>query len=119
VKELSSALKTQAMPFLSSVQSLPDFVELARSRPPGNPQSLRATAFALVRVGQTAQAVCALDDLLNQVDLKVAWQVEIADQARDLRAKLVASPSKAQRQLEVWESETVHNLKLEGRSQNT
>jgi hypothetical protein len=114
IKELSSALKAQAIPFLSPVQSLLDFVDLARSRSfSDNPQTLRAEAFALARAGQISRAVGALDQLLNQIDSKIGWQLEIADQARALRSKLVASSSEAERQLEVWEVETVRNLGLE------
>jgi hypothetical protein len=114
VEQLGIALEAQAMPFLSPVQSLLDFVELARSRSAsGNLQTLRAIAFALARAGQTSQAIGALDQLSDRIDLKVAWQREIADQAGALRAKLVADPAEGQRQLETWEAETIKNLGLE------
>jgi hypothetical protein len=112
-KELSAALRAQALPYLSSVQSLDDFVKLAMSRSfTGNPQTLRAIAFALARAGRANEAIGAFDALLNRIDLKVDWQAEIADQARTLRAKLVANPEEARRQLEAWEAETACNLGL-------
>jgi hypothetical protein len=113
VTELGTALKLQAMPFLSRVDSLLGFVEVAKSLS-GNPHTPKAIAFALARAGQISQAVEVLDQLLNQLDLNVAWQREIADQAKAMRAKLVANPVEAQQQLEAWEAETVHNLGFDG-----
>lgn len=109
VTELTAALKLQAVPFLSRVESLLDFVEIAKS-PPSNQRSLEAIAFALARAGQIIQAVEVFDQLLNQVDLNVGWQRDLGDQAKALRDKLVANPIEAQQQLEAWEAETVHNL---------
>lgn len=113
VTELGTALKLQAIPFLSRVDSLLGFVEVAKSFS-GKPHTPKAIAFALARAGQNSQAVEVLDQLLSQLDLNVAWQREIADQAKALRAKLVANPVEAQQQLEAWEAETVHNLGLDG-----
>ena len=112
VAELGSALKLQAVPFLSRVESLLDFVGLAKSFTL-SPHTPKAIAFALAHAGQTGQAVEVLDQLLSQLDLNVAWQREIADQAKALRAKLVTSPNEAQQQLDAWEAETVHNLGLD------
>jgi hypothetical protein len=112
VTELGSALKLQAMPFLSRVESLLDFVDEARSSS-GN-HTPRAIAFALARAGQISQAVGVLDQLFSQLDLNVAWQRKIGDQSKALRAKLVTSPIEAQQQLEAWEIESVRNLGLEG-----
>ena len=112
VTELGSALKLQAVPFLSRIESLLDFVEVAKSFS-GNPHTPKAIAFALARAGQNSQAVEVLDQLLSQLDLNVAWQREIADQAKALRAKLVTNPIEAQQQLDAWEAETVHNLGLD------
>ncbi len=113
VTELSSALKLQAMPFLSRVGSLLDFVGVAKSFSASNLNTPKAIAFALARAGQTSQAVEVLDQLLSQLDLNVAWQREIADQAKALRGKLVTNPIETEQQLEAWEVETVHNLGLD------
>ncbi|HET6324474.1 MAG TPA: hypothetical protein VFG04_07220 [Planctomycetaceae bacterium] len=112
VAELGSALKLQAVPFLSRAESLLDFVEVAKSFS-GNPHTPKVIAFALARAGQTKQAVEVLDQLLSQLDLNVAWQREISDQAKALRSKLVTNPIEAQQQLDAWEAETVHNLGLD------
>jgi hypothetical protein len=114
VTELGSALKLKAVPFLSSADSLLGFVEVVNLFSARNLHTPTAKAFALARAGQTSQAVEVLDQFLSQVDLKVAWQREIADQAYALRAELVADPDQAQRQLEAWEIESVHNLGLAG-----
>jgi hypothetical protein len=111
--ELTSAVKLQAVPFLSRVESLLDFVEVARSFSSGNPHTPRAIAFALARAGQSGPAAVVLDKLLNRLDMSVAWQRQIAEQATNLKAKLVASPAEARQQLESWEAETVRNLGLD------
>jgi cytochrome c-type biogenesis protein CcmH/NrfG len=113
VLQLGTALRQQAMPFLSRVESLLGFIEEAKSFSYGNPHTPNSIAFALARAGHTAQAVDVFRQLLNQVDLNVAWQREIADQAKALQAKLAANPAEAQEQLEAWETETIRNLGLE------
>ena len=114
VIELLDALKAQAMPFLSRVDSLDDFVEMARSSSTSNPHTSKAIAFALARVGRVQEALEILERLPSQLDLGVGWQRGIADEARALSAKLVASAAHAQKELEAWETETIHNLKLWG-----
>lgn len=111
--ELIAALKLHAVPFLSHVESLLDFVELARSFSGGNPHTPKAIAFALARAGRNSEAVEVLDQLLNQVNLEVPWQCEIADMAKSLKSQLLSDPAAAQRQLDAWEAETVKNLGLE------
>jgi len=113
IAELSAELRRDALPFLSHVESVLDFVEVAKSFSSANPHTPKAIAFALARAGQTSQAVEVLDQLLSQLDLNVAWQREIADQAKALKAKLVTNPIEAQQQLDAWEAETVHNLGLD------
>ena len=112
VTELSTALKDQALPFLSQVKNLLDFVDMAKSFS-GNPHTPKAIAFALARAGQDHRAIAVLDELLSQLDLNVAWHQAIADQAETLKTKLVSNPAEAHRQLEDSEAETVRKLGLE------
>jgi hypothetical protein len=111
--ELSASLKFQAIPFLSRAESLLDFVELARSLPPGNQNVSKAIAYVLARAGRISEAIEALHQLPDQLNLNVGWQRDIADQAAFLRAKLSEDPADAQKQLDAWEAETIHNLGLE------
>jgi hypothetical protein len=112
--KLGAAIRREAMPFLSRAESLLGFVEIARSFSYANPHTPMAIAFTLARAGRINEAISVLDQLLPQLNLKVAWQSEIADQAKALKAKLVANPSEAQQQLEAWEAESARNLGLEG-----
>jgi hypothetical protein len=109
--ELALALNHQAVPFLSRVNSLIDFIEMAKSFS-GNTHTAKAIAFSLARAGQTSQSIEILNQLLSQLDLNIAWQLEIADQAKTLRSKLLTNPTEARHQLETWEAETLHNLGL-------
>ena len=113
VDELSDALRMQAVPFLSRAKTLLDFAEMASSFSFSNPHTPRAIGFALARAGRTSEAVHVLDQLLAQIDRKVPWQMEIANQSTYLRDQLIGDPAEAQRQLETWEIETVRNLGLE------
>lgn len=109
--ELALALKLQAVPFLSRTSSLIDFIETAKSFS-GNPHTTRAIAFSLARTGNISKAIEILNQLLNQLDLNVAWQRDMADQVKTLRSKLLTDPTEARLQLEAWEAETVQNLGL-------
>jgi hypothetical protein len=111
--ELAAVLKSQAVPFLSRANSLRDFVELAKSFSFENPHTLEAIAYVLARVGDFQQAASVLDQLLEQLDVKVPWQEEMANRAVALRAKVSSNPTEAKHQLETWEAETRQNLGLE------
>lgn len=113
ITEISTALKCEALPFLSCVESLLDFVEVAKSFSTGNPHTPRAIAFALARAGRNSEAVEVLDQLMNQINLEVPWQREMADMAKSLKTQLLSDPIAAQKQLDAWEAETIRNLGLE------
>lgn len=113
VEELIDALTLQAVPFLSPVESLHDFVKLAKTFSIENPHTSKAIAFALARAGEDKQAISVIDQLLHRLDMKVPWQVEIGDMARDLMSKLIKDPAEAYKQLKMWEAETISNLGLD------
>jgi hypothetical protein len=111
--ELSLALKREALPFLSRVEDLHDFIELAKSFSLQNPHTPEAIAYALARAGDVDKAVAELDTLLAMLDVKVPWQFEMAERANALKAQLLNDAPGAQKQLEAWEVESVRNLGLE------
>ena len=113
IAELRAGLKRDALPFLSQITSVSDFVKMAKSHPSGNPHTPEAIAFALARAGRNKEAIEVLDQLLGQVKLEVLWQREMADRAKSLKSQLLTDPAAAQRQLDAWEAETVKNLGLE------
>ncbi len=113
IEELSDAIKRQAVPYLSSVQSLADFVKMANQPPLNNPHALRAIAFALAHTGQGGQAIGFLNQLLGQLDPKITWQREMADMASAFKSQLISDPLAAHGQLDAWEAETAKNLGLE------
>jgi pentatricopeptide repeat protein len=109
---LGSALKVQAVPFLSSVSSLLDFVGLARTFSQSNPNTLRAIAYSLARDGRIDESLEMLDQMLSELDENVSWQVELAAESTKLREMLKARPMEALRQLQAWECQTENNLGL-------
>jgi hypothetical protein len=103
------------LPFLSRVKSLRDLIELAESSQQSHqdPYALETVAYSFALAGDVPQALHALDQFLQQLDMKISWQRDMADRAQALRTKLSDNPSEAQKQLEAWEAETTKNLGIE------
>ena len=70
--ELSQALRRQALPFLSRVTSLLDFVEAAKSFSKANPHTLRAIAYSLAGAHRFAEAIDVLEELVKQLDTSMS-----------------------------------------------
>jgi len=116
IMELSSAIKHEALPFLSRVESLPDFVEVAASlQKPQDLYTQQAIAYASVCAGDAERAKDLLGQFLHLLDTKIPWQREMADRTGTLLSKLAVNPIDAQQQLEVWEVETIQSLGLEAK----
>jgi len=111
--ELSLALRREALPFLSRVEDLDDFIQLAKSFSRANPRTREAIAYALARVGEVDKAIAELDTLLAMLDVKVPWQLEMAERANALKSLLLHDFASAQKQLQEWEAESIRNLGLE------
>lgn len=114
VHELGVALKREAMPFLSPIETPRDVVQAAKSlRLPQNANIQQAIAYALARAGDVHKAIAELDTLLAMLDSKVPWQLEMTERASALRLQLHTDVPGAQKQLEAWEAESISNLGLE------
>jgi len=111
IAKLGVALKQQALPFLSRLNSFRDVVEVAKSFQSSYAQQTRA--YALARNGDVGNAVRALDDLLGMLDRTVPSERARAERAEALRADLREDASRAQLRLDAWEAETLKNLRLE------
>jgi hypothetical protein len=112
--QLSAALKREAVPFISHVESPRDLAQAAKSLcRTKDPYTQEAIAYALACAGDAGKAVAELDTLLAMLDTKVPWQLEMVERAQALKAKLLANPAEARGQLEAWENESVKNLGLE------
>jgi len=112
VSELAKALKLQAVPFLSRATSLFDFVKIAKTFSQANPNTRRAIAYSLARLGRTTEAIEIIDVLLRQLDRANPWQFALASEAEQLKSQLIEHPTEALRQLQVWEAQTQRNLGL-------
>lgn len=101
-------------PFLASLRTPK---EVARALEPLskrlNPHCHEAFAYSLIQAGEIKAAEQALDNLLKLIDTTVPWQKEIASRAQLVRDKLRRNVEEAQKQLDVWENETVSSLGLE------
>jgi hypothetical protein len=114
IAELGAALKREALPFLSRIQSPRDVADAGMSLQKSADRYVQqAIAYALARAGDVGKAVAELDTLVAMLDVKVPWQLEMAERAQALKSKLLASPAEAQHQLDVWENESAKNLGLE------
>jgi len=112
VEELGPALKAQAMPFLSSTRTLWEFVKVVRADYFDTPRENQAIAYALIRSGRVAKGRAALEHLLEQLDLSIGWQRDLAIEADRLKGMLESDPAAAINQLKTWEFETQQHLGL-------
>lgn len=106
------------VPFLAGLNTALDVANALK--PLGsNPHCHEAFAYTLAQAGEIRGAVDAIDTLLalveslKRVNPKLTWELEIAERAQSLKAKLTANPDAASAQLAAWESETIRNLGLE------
>ncbi|WP_263411453.1 aldo-keto reductase family protein [Terriglobus tenax] len=112
-RDFERAIHAQVIPYLDRLSSAAEFAKVAEKYPQGNPQTLKATAFAFARAEQWKEAMGALDALLEQLDCAVSWQHEIANNSRILRDLIAKNPDAARRQLLAWEAESIVNLGLQ------
>jgi hypothetical protein len=115
--DLSSALKAavtkEAVPFLSRVGSMEGVVtELEALRSTGGPHAQQGLAYTLAQAGDVKRGMVELRRLIESLDRSVSWQRAIGERADVLLHALEADSAGARRQLELWEAETVRNLKL-------
>jgi hypothetical protein len=108
---LLSSIQREGLPFLEGVRQPSELVALVE-RLPGNtnPHSLEAIAYSLAMADDHAAAHTALDRLVKALDLKIVWQAEMMERAKQLAHKLNADPQAAKQQLAEWEQATVDTL---------
>jgi hypothetical protein len=114
--ELGLSLKREALPFLLRIESPKEVADAVMAlRISADPYVQQAIAYSFARAKEVSKATAAIDQLFHLLDMKESypWQREMAERAEKLKAQLIADPEDAQHQLDVWESETVKNLKLE------
>lgn len=108
-----SSIKQEGLPFLDRIRE-PIQVATYMQQSPGNalPRSLEIIAYSLAMAGDFAGAEQTLDRLMNAIDTKILWQVEVLDRAKLLAGKLNNDPQEAKQQLLEWEQLSVKNLGL-------
>jgi hypothetical protein len=118
VEKLVNAIQAQGLPFLERIQQPRDLAEfirermhLYRGRRP-NPHDLEALAYSCI-LADDSTAGQVLEDLFNQLDPTVEWEVEIGARATKVAEAMARSPLAARAMLLQWEQETVQALGLE------
>ena len=92
------------VPFLAHLNTALN-VANALSPPGSNPHTHEALAYSFAKAGETRAALDAIDTLLRLIEsikhgtAKLTWELEIAERAQLVKAKLVANPSDAIAQL--------------------
>jgi hypothetical protein len=109
-EELLEAIKTQAIPFFDSIQSLNEFVEFVEPTSV-NSRRLEARGYALTRLGRSKEAIATLGSLL-QIEATFQWEVDLAKEASSLLIVLKSDPDYAKELMIKIEQETRTNLKL-------
>jgi hypothetical protein len=113
IEMLLDSIKSQALPFLDSIQSANDFAIMAR-KSWDNPHAPKQVAFVLARDGQYERAIRIIDHLLPTLHLDVSWEQAMFDQVSALRHLLATDPDEAQRKFLEWEDYTIGKLGLDG-----
>lgn len=120
--ELEAALRSEMLKEAAFLAGLKTADDVARALEPfakpnqagyTNPHSYEALAYSLIRAGQAGRAATVIDSLLGSNNSNGDWEREIRARARLIRDRLPESLEEAERQLTVWESETIHNLGLD------
>jgi hypothetical protein len=130
IERLGSRIRTEAIPFLQSLNSHSALAELLLTLPrPGiNPEGLQRThetlGYLFARMGDVECAkmhfarmsvLIKRDRILADWALnpKLAWVREMKERAAFLGSLLDDAPEGAQKQLDMWEDETARNLDIE------
>jgi len=114
IDKLRDGMRGAVMPFLLQVSTPLDLVETARRLNwLGDVRVRESVAYSLARAGNAGEAMEALEDLVKGIDPTSEWQRQMADQAEGLRNLLDKDPAGAQSQLDEWENQTIHHLRLE------
>jgi hypothetical protein len=108
--ELVEAINIQVLPFLFSVTSLADFVELAKTFPKDH-RSLEAMAFSLARLGHAEEAIATIQKL-NKLPVTFPWHAEVRASAMALEDRLRNDPQDAVKFLKSIEDKVRLDLKL-------
>jgi hypothetical protein len=112
IAELGSALKLHAIPFFSTISSLPDFVEYAQSHSKAQ-RTLEAIGYSLARTGHIGRAIEVFNELFAHIDQNIAWQRDLAKNVNALKTELIDHPVEAQQHLAEYERQTIHTLGLD------
>jgi hypothetical protein len=116
ISHLTAALKREALPFLSDIQSPQDVARAAASlQKSGDPYVQQAIAYSFARGSDIQRAITALSQLVDMLAIKeqYPWQQEMQRRAEVLKVELQDNPSLAHQRLESWQAETTKQLCLE------
>jgi hypothetical protein len=111
-EEVWSALQDKAIPYLSKVTSLSDFVALAETNP-RTVRSLEGLGYALARLGMVDRALAVLDELLGKIDPSRGWEQELSVEITRLRSTLMSAPDEVPSILSSVEARTINALGLD------
>jgi len=111
--KLLNSIQREGLPFLDGVRQPSQMVALVE-RLPGNtnPHSLEAIAYSLAMADDYVAAETALDRLVKALDVKIGWQAEMMERAKQLGEKLNTDPQGVKQLLTEWEQATVRSLGL-------
>lgn len=111
--DLLIRIKTQGIPFLTRIDSPTRLVETAQELPSTQETyKWEAIAYSLAMADEYVAAQSALDRLVKALDVKIGWQAEMMERAKQLGEKLNTDPQGVKQLLTEWEQATVKNLGL-------
>ena len=115
LEDLVKAIRLRAIPFLCGLETLQDVLHRLRLAADNskNPYDHQALAYTLVKVGETTEAISAIDVLLELLNPAVSWQIELGERTRLLKEKILMNVEEAQTMLARWQSDSIRAIGLE------
>lgn len=115
IEKLSSAIYSDALPYLRELETSQDVVEAAKRAAGGSkdPYVHQALAYSLAKAGDTTEAVDSIDVLLGLLDPFISWQAELRTRAQLLKEAIIAKKEDAAVMLDGWMAESIRQLGLE------
>jgi len=114
-QELLQAITTQGSTFLLGTETPSGLVQVAQQRygASRDPYVWQAIAFSLIMEHRHADALVALDYLLNLLNPDISWQQELIERTHHLKQSMTVDPQSARQLLAEWELDTRRNLQLD------
>lgn len=117
--ELDEAVKSEGVPFLNKVSTLPGVFDFLNAQIESNgerinPHTLEALACTFVKDMQYSTALRILNEQRQLLaNATIHWMLDLRSRAQSMETILIEKPAMGLTQLNIWKAETIRNLGLD------